>query len=136
MKHSMIIMVILTVLCLISTGVAISSHQKLESTRQLAGDMIMEGRTSQIFNEDGEYINPQAADKYLSTSTLRFLGAYLKSIDFKDTSSTTIHIGDDSTTYNSGCIAIGDSSATGTIVYITATGGTVSATTTKPSICQ
>jgi hypothetical protein len=47
--------------------------------------------------------------------------------------SPTIRIGAGSI---AGCLEIMDSSGNGTINYITATGGVLSATTTKPSNCQ
>ena len=51
---------------------------------------------------------------------------------------STVYIGDKSgNNYESGCLVLGDSgSATSSPVYITASGTSVSATTTKPSICK
>ncbi len=50
--------------------------------------------------------------------------------------SSTFVIGSKGATNNSGCLELGDSSATGTIVYITASGATVTASTTKPAVCR
>lgn len=51
--------------------------------------------------------------------------------------SSTLKIGNNASGLGSGCLVLGDSGgATSTPVYITATGATVSATTTKPAICQ
>ncbi len=51
--------------------------------------------------------------------------------------SSTLQIGNDADGIGAGCIVLGDSgSATATPVYITATGATITGTTTKPAICQ
>lgn len=51
--------------------------------------------------------------------------------------SSTLQIGDTTTGIAPGCLILGDSGgATSTPVYITVTGETVSATTTKPAICE
>ena len=72
-----------------------------------------------------------------TTSTI---GSSLMVNDFLQVSSpsSTAVIGKTSGTgYLPGCLVLGDSgSATSSPVYITATGGTVSATTTKPAICH
>jgi len=53
------------------------------------------------------------------------------------TASSTIQVGSTASGVGTGCLILGDSGgATSTPVYITASGGTVSATTTKPDICQ
>jgi len=52
------------------------------------------------------------------------------------TASSTMQIGDSGAGVGAGCILLGDSGgATSTPVYITATGETITATTTKPDIC-
>jgi len=52
-------------------------------------------------------------------------------------SSSTLVIGNQSSGTGVGCLVVGDSAgATSSPVYITATGATLSATTTKPSICK
>lgn len=134
MKNTLIT---LLVVVLVSLVVAMILNFKDCCKVQLfTDDTLLEGRTSQIFNEDGDYILPQSSGKYFGKSTDRFASMYSLSLDLKDTASTTLHIGSDASTNNSGCIALGDSSATGTVVYITATGATITATTTKPSNCQ
>lgn len=51
--------------------------------------------------------------------------------------SSTIQIGNTLSGVGPGCLVLGDSAGTtSTPVYITATGTTVSATTTKPAICK
>ena len=51
--------------------------------------------------------------------------------------SSTLQIGSTASGIGTGCIVLGDSSGTtSTPVYITATGATISATTTIPDICR
>ena len=53
------------------------------------------------------------------------------------TASSTIQIGSTASGVGTGCLILGDSGgATSTPVYITATGGTITATTTAPAFCQ
>jgi hypothetical protein len=50
---------------------------------------------------------------------------------------STLKIGNDASGIAAGCLVLGDSGgATSTPVYITATGATITATTTKPATCQ
>ena len=51
----------------------------------------------------------------------------------RQSASSTVYIGGAS---SAGCIALGDSANGANIVYITATGTTVTATTTKPAACR
>ena len=84
-----------------------------------------------------------ATDAALS-STLSVTGATTLSDDLSisgvatisESASSTLYIGNTSASDNSGCLVLGDSSATGTAVYITATGATITATTTQPAACQ
>lgn len=51
--------------------------------------------------------------------------------------SSTLKVGNDASGLNTGCLVLGDSAGvTSSPVYITATGATISATTTKPAICR
>jgi len=52
---------------------------------------------------------------------------------FGSTASSTVQVGAAS---KSGCLIIGDSANGASPVYITATGATITATTTKPAACQ
>lgn len=62
------------------------------------------------------------------------LGATSSStVNVSQSASSTLAIGSPTKT---GCIAIGDSATSTITVYITASGSTISATTTKPSICR
>jgi len=78
------------------------------------------------------------------SSTLAATGATTLSNDISiagktviSEASSTVQVGDTSSGIGVGCLILGDSAgATSTPVYITATGETISATTTKPSICQ
>jgi hypothetical protein len=50
---------------------------------------------------------------------------------------STLKIGNNASGIAAGCLVLGDSGgATSTPVYITATGATITATTTKPATCQ
>lgn len=50
---------------------------------------------------------------------------------------STLQIGDTTSGIGTGCLVLGDSAASTTKpVYITATGATITATTTKPAICR
>lgn len=51
----------------------------------------------------------------------------------QDTSNSTLQVGKAS---SAGCLILGDSSAGASPVYITATGSTITGSTTKPSACQ
>ena len=72
------------------------------------------------------------------SSTLAVTGAsaFTGTVAVVDSASSTLTIGSAGDSANSGCLVLGDSSVTGTKVYITATGETISATTTKPAACQ
>ena len=51
--------------------------------------------------------------------------------------SSTFKVGNDSDGLNTGCLVLGDSGgATSTPVYITASGSTITASTTSPAICR
>ncbi len=55
----------------------------------------------------------------------------------KQSVSSTLKVGNDASGLDTGCLVLGDSAgATSTPVYITATGATITATTTKPAICR
>lgn len=57
-------------------------------------------------------------------------------VSIQDTASSTLYVGDNGASDNAGCLVLGDSAATGTAVYITASGETVTASTTAPAACQ
>lgn len=57
--------------------------------------------------------------------------------DSASTASSTLKIGYNASGLAQGCLVLGDSAgATSTPVYITATGATITATTTQPAICK
>lgn len=67
------------------------------------------------------------------TATTTLSGAVLIS----NSASSTVQIGSTADGVGPGCLVLGDSaSATSTPVYITATGSTITGTTTKPAICR
>lgn len=91
----------------------------------------------------GYYVNGVAvidASKNIAAATLSVSGATTLSgtVQISNGTTSTLVVGKSSGTgYLPGCLKLGDSgSATSSPVYITVTGTTVSATTTKPAICQ
>ena len=66
-------------------------------------------------------------------------GTFSGVVSVSDSASSTLKVGQNlgGGNYGTGCIVLGDSGgATSSPVYITASGSTISATTTKPDICQ
>ena len=85
-----------------------------------------------VIDGDGNYDGAITATIGTFSSTLDVEG-----IASVSGSTSTLKIGDDSTGLAAGCLVLGDSGgATSTPVYITATGATISATTTQPAACQ
>ncbi len=73
------------------------------------------------------------------SSTVAVTGVSTLSDELKvnRTASSTIQVGSTASGVGTGCLILGDSGASTTQpVYITATGATITATTTKPAICQ
>ena len=73
------------------------------------------------------------------SGTLTQSGAVVMSgtVHVSQSASSTLQIGNTTSGVNTGCIVLGDSGgATSTPVYITATGSSLSATTTIPAICR
>lgn len=72
-----------------------------------------------------------------TTSTMSGAAVLSGSVKISSTASSTLQIGSTTSGVGTGCLVLGDSSgATSSPVYITATGTTISATTTKPAICR
>ena len=72
-----------------------------------------------------------------TTSTMSGAAILSGSVKISSTASSTLQIGSTTSGVGTGCLVLGDSSgATSSPVYITATGTTISATTTKPAICR
>jgi hypothetical protein len=66
-----------------------------------------------------------------------FSGLFSTALLNVSNTSSTVQIGNTSSGVGTGCLVLGDSGgATSTPVYITATGATITATTTKPAICR
>lgn len=60
-----------------------------------------------------------------------------KDITISDSASSTLQVGSAASSNNSGCLAMGASNATGTLMYLTiASNGTVTASSTKPATCK
>lgn len=73
------------------------------------------------------------------SSTLGVSGAatFSNAVNVDNTASSTVQVGSTADGIGTGCLVLGDSGgATSTPVYITATGATITATTTKPAICR
>lgn len=71
------------------------------------------------------------------TTTVSGPAVLSNTVNISKTASSTIIIGSTASGLGTGCIKLGDSGgATSTPVYITATGATITATTTRPAICQ
>lgn len=73
------------------------------------------------------------------TGDTTFGSGYIKTTGslIEQSISSTLKVGNDDSGLNTGCLVLGDSAgATSSPVYITATGATISATTTKPAICR
>ena len=71
------------------------------------------------------------------TNTLSGATTITGTANVSQTTSSTLKIGYNASGLEYGCLVLGDSEgATSTPVYITATGGTITATTTKPAICR
>ena len=68
-----------------------------------------------------------------TTGTTTFSGASAVAVD---TTTSTIKIGKTGDGLAPGCLVLGSSTATASPVYITATGATITASTTKPAICR
>ena len=80
----------------------------------------------------------QTADLSVTGDTT-FGSGYIKTTGslIEQSISSTLKVGNDASGLNTGCLVLGDSAgATSSPVYITATGATISATTTKPAICR
>lgn len=80
----------------------------------------------------------QTADLTVTGDTILGSG-YIKTTGslIEQSVSSTLKVGNDASGLNTGCLVLGDSAgATSSPVYITATGATISATTTKPAICR
>ncbi|MCL4399697.1 hypothetical protein M1506_00260 [Patescibacteria group bacterium] len=86
-----------------------------------------------VINSSAQFVAGVSTTQAVNVSGTTTLSGISKVVQ---TTSSTLVIGSAAATNNSGCLELGDSSATGTIVYITASGATVTATTTKPASCR
>ena len=84
-------------------------------------------------------LNLSSGDSITNAGVLTQSGAVTMSgtAHVSQSASSTLQIGNTDSGLNTGCLILGDSSgATSTPVYITATGSSLSATTTIPNICK
>lgn len=86
----------------------------------------------------GGYVFPlQNDDTFSAGDFTNYDELQVTFLEVSDTASSTAQIGNIGNGVGTGCIILGDSAgATSSPVYITASGSTVSATTTKPAICS
>ena len=75
------------------------------------------------------FTNLKATDAFKSEGATTLSGT----VSINQSTTTTLAVGG---TGKTGCIAMGDSASSTLITYLTITGSTVSATTTKPAICK
>ena len=95
---------------------------------------IHSGMTGVKVISDGEIVGPINTSQAATLSGATTLSG---TAHISQSASSTLQIGSTASGLGVGCIAIGDSGgATSTPVYITATGASLSATTTKPQICR
>ena len=88
---------------------------------------------TEVINSSGQWVYQVAGTTgtFSGTLTVGDKGYISK------TANSTLQIGSTASGVGTGCLILGDSGgATSIPVYITATGGTITATTTKPAICE
>ena len=96
----------------------------------------------EVINSSGYWtgtLNLSSGDSITNAGVLTQSGAVTMSgtAHVSQSASSTLQIGNTTSGVNTGCIVLGDSGgATSTPVYITATGSSLSATTTIPNICK
>jgi len=96
----------------------------------------------EVINSSGYWtgtLNLSSGDSITNAGALTQSGAVTMSgtAHVSQSASSTLQIGNTTSGVNTGCIVLGDSGgATSTPVYITATGATITATTTIPAICR
>lgn len=99
---------------------------------------------TEVINSSGQFVYQVNGTTISGTTgtfsgTLGVTGVTTLSDQLKVSRTTlsTVQVGSIASGVGTGCLVLGDSGgATSTPVYITATGGTISASTTKPAICQ
>jgi hypothetical protein len=91
-----------------------------------------------VHNTKEIFVNGVTLESILSATSAVFSSTLTVQDElYVDSSNSTIQVGDTTLGVGTGCLILGDSGgATSSPVYITATGATLSATTTKPSICK
>lgn len=100
------------------------------------GGFLVDGTT--VIDSNGNVDGTITSDTGTFSSTLSVSGETTLGDKLKvDYATSTIQVGDTSDGIGEGCLVLGDSGGTtSTPVYITASGETISATTTQPSICE
>ncbi len=139
MKNNLFVIVMIALVFVVGFGIGWVSSPigKIDSTVPLGG---MVHNTQETFDagiavQGTEFISSSRA---LSVTT----GAFSSTLGVGGkitlaSASSTIQVGNTTSGIAPGCIILGDSGGTtSTPVYITASGGTLTATTTTPAICE
>jgi len=96
----------------------------------------------EVINSSGYWtgtLSLSSGDSITNAGVLTQSGAVTMSgtAHVSQSASSTLQIGNTTSGVNTGCLILGDSSgATSSPVYVTATGSSLSATTTRPAICR
>ena len=114
------------------------------SAKTFVGD-VYQGMTSVLMFQKGLFVGPITSSQPVTLSGTNTLsgattvsGAAVLSGNVNiSAASSTLKIGNTTSGLGTGCLVLGNSAgATSSPVYITATGTTITATTTQPSICK
>lgn len=132
---------IVSVIALFSNTVKLGGDTNFDSLDVTDGYKV-DGTT--VIDGDGNVDASITSDTGTFSSTLGVSGAgtFSSTVDIEGLTTisgatSTVKVGNDASGLAAGCIVLGDSGgATSTPVYITASGDTITATTTKPSVCQ
>lgn len=144
MKNNLFVIVMIALVFVVGFGIGWVSSPigRIDSTVPLGG---MVHNTQETFDagiavQGTEFISSSRA---LSVTTISgTTGTFSSTLGVGGkitvaSASSTIQVGNTTSGIAPGCIVLGDSGgATATPVYITATGGTLTATTTTPAICE
>jgi hypothetical protein len=111
-------------------GIAVDGTEVIDGSGYFVGAV---NGTTGAFSSTLEVTGAATLSSTLSAVAATFTGL----TKVNETASSTIQIGSTASGVGTGCLILGDSGgATSTPVYITATGSTITATTTTPDICQ
>jgi predicted ATP-dependent Lon-type protease len=117
-----------------SLGAVIEQNTSLGvASLEISGTSVIDSSRGASFTSVSNSGNSSVGGTLAVTGATTLSGA----VNVASTASTTLQIGSTASGVGKGCLVLGDSGGTtSTPVYITATGATVSATTTKPAYCR